>query len=298
MAKKLQATKKKTAKKNPLPKADGKVLIFPKRDDARAAKAAKELESWLQKQGLSVVVPPASDDALIPRSTLAGVRFAVVIGGDGTFLTFVRRLEIKDAFPILGINLGSLGFITDIAPEEMLAAVGAVLEKKYEEELRPLLQVEICRKDTCRVSGTAFNDAVITKDARTAMLKFDVRLGEDFLTFVRADGYIVATPTGSTAYSLSVGGPLLHPGVGGIVLVPICSHSLSSRPVVVPQDLLVEIRPKEFNGKVYLVLDGQINLEIEQQDHIRIRRAPAQLRLVRFVKTAWFEALRAKLHLK
>ncbi len=294
---------KKTTKKLPSSssqpkKSSEKVLIFPKRDDVKAAKAATELKVWLAKRGLDVFIPPASETEPITQASLAGIRLAVVIGGDGTFLTFVRRMEIKDAFPILGINLGSLGFITDVSPVEMISAVEAVLDGKFEEELRPLLQVEICRKDVCRLSGTAFNDAVITKDARTAMLKFNVCLGGEFLTYIRADGYIVATPTGSTAYSLSVGGPLLHPGVEGLVLVPICSHSLSSRPVVVPQSTLIEIQPKEFKGSVYLVLDGQINLEIGEQDQVRIRKSPAQLRLVRFIKTAWFEALRAKLHLK
>ncbi len=270
------------------------VLLFSKRQSKAAIAASKELTAWLKKKGYSTLDVTDSDDKIVDK-TVKDVSLGVIVGGDGTFLTLVRRLENKSLFPLLGINLGTLGFITETSPEEMIKAVGDALAGKCVEEPRRLLQVEICRKDVCRVSGLVFNDVVVTKDARTPMLKFDVHIGDQFLSYVRADGYIVGTPTGSTAYALSSGGPLLHPGVNGLVLVPICSHSLSARPVIVPQDLPIKITPKEFKGKVYLVLDGQINHEIDEKDYVMIRTSKSFLNLVRSPLRHWSETIRSKL---
>lgn len=269
-----------------------KVLLFSKRT-AKAKEACKKLTAWLTKQGYSTLDVTDTDDR-ITDTVAKGVCLGVVIGGDGTFLTLVRRLENKALFPLLGINLGTLGFITETSPDEMIPAVDAALKGKCVEEPRRLLQVEICRKDLCRVSGFVFNDVVVTKDARTPMLKFDVHIGDEFLSYVRADGYIVGTATGSTAYALSSGGPLLHPNVNGLVLVPICSHSLSARPVVIPDTMAIRITPKEFKGKVYLVLDGQINHEIDEKDYVRIRTSETFLKLVRS-QASWSQTIRSKL---
>ncbi len=269
------------------------VLLFCKRHP-KAKEAGQKLSAWLTKKGLATVDVTDSDGRL-ERSAVQGVTLGVVIGGDGTFLTLARRLEDKTLFPLLGINLGTLGFITETTPDAMFEAVDEALKGKCIEEPRRLLQIEICRKDVCRLSGEVFNDVVVTKDARAPMLKFNVFVGEQLLSYVRADGYIVATPTGSTAYSLSAGGPLLHPSVNGLVLVPICSHSLSARPVVVPQDIELRITPKEFRGKAYLVLDGQINHEIDEKDYIRIRTSQTFLKLVRSPERHWTETIRSKL---
>ncbi len=271
------------------------VLVFCKRHP-KAKEAGKRLGTWLKKQGYSTLDVTDTDERL-SDSQLKDVGLGVVIGGDGTFLTLVRRLENKALFPLLGINLGSLGFITETSPDEMLEAVEEALKGKCVEEPRRLLQVEICRKDLCRVSGLVFNDVVVTKDARSPMLKFDVHIGDQFLSYVRADGYIVATATGSTAYGLSAGGPLLHPGVNGLVLVPLCSHSLSARPVVIPDSMPVKITPKEFRGTVFLVLDGQINHEIDEKDYVRIRTADSFLRLVRSPARNWSQTIRSKLEM-
>ncbi|MBY0369929.1 NAD(+)/NADH kinase, partial [bacterium] len=210
-----------------------KVLLFSKRGASKATAASQKLSQWLQKQGYETIDVTQGEEP-IEAAAVQGTALGVVIGGDGTFLTLVRRLQNKSQFPLLGINLGSLGFITETSPDEMIPAVESALAGKCEEESRRLLQVEICQGDVCRVSGLVFNDVVVSKDARTAMLKFDVHVGDEFLSYVRADGYVVATPTGSTAYSLSAGGPLLHPEVSGLVLVPLLSHSLSARPVITP----------------------------------------------------------------
>lgn len=272
------------------------VLIFAKRNNPSAENAAQQLKRWLEDRKYAVI-DGTHAEGTFTFSKAQNVVLGVVIGGDGTFLTLVRRLEDKSKFPILGVNLGTLGFITDFAREEMIPSVEDALAGKYPEENRSLMQVEICRDDVCRISGIAFNDAVMTKDARTSMLKFDVSVGGEFLSYVRADGYIVATPTGSTAYALSAGGPLLHPGVHGLILVPMCSHSLSARPIVVPTETTIEIVPRTFQGAVYLVLDGQINLQIDHTDRIKIRKAPQSLRLIRSPRKSWAETLRSKLEL-
>ncbi len=270
------------------------VLIFSKRQAKKARDAADRLAQWLAKAGYATLDVTDGEGPVTPKE-VADVVLGVVIGGDGTFLTLVRRLEDKSKFPLLGINLGTLGFITEVLPEDMLSSVEDALKGKCIEEERSLLQVEICRKDVCRVSGTVFNDVVVSKDARTPMLKFDVHVGDEFLSYVRADGYIVATATGSTAYGLSAGGPLVHPCVNGLVLMPICPHSLSARPVVTPLKMPVVITPKEFRGSVYLVLDGQISHEIDEKDYVRIRAADTFLKLVRSPNKDWSETIRTKL---
>jgi len=273
------------------------VLICAKRGKSEAKQAVKQLVDWLKKNGFDAIDVTDTDDK-ITRDVLKKVALGVIIGGDGTFLTLVRRLEKKDSFPLLGVNLGTLGFITEFGRDEMIDAVKDVLASRYTEELRRLLQVEVIRDKKRFESGIVFNDAVVTKDARTTMLKLDVMLGDEYLSYVRADGYIVATPTGSTAYNLSAGGPLLHPEVNGLIVVPICSHSLSARPLVIPPRLTVEITLRDFSGGgVYLVYDGQISFEVKPGDMIRVHPAQSSLRLIRSPKQKWSETIRSKLHM-
>ncbi len=270
------------------------VLIFAKRKKT-AQETSRSLQAWLKKRSIGVV--DASDaEGMLRSKDLKHVKLGVVIGGDGTFLTLVRRLERKDLFPLMGVNLGTLGFITEVGREEMFDTVQAALDRKLKEERRELMQVDVWRGERRVESGVVFNDAVLTKDARTSMLKMEVAIGGDYLSLVRADGYIVATPTGSTAYSLSAGGPLLHPDVKANVLVPICPHALSARPMVISESVSVEIRPKEFSGgAVYLVYDGQVSFEVKPFDTIKIQTCDVALRLLRSPKLKWPETLRTKL---
>ncbi len=270
------------------------VLIFAKHRNAPSQQTKSELSAWLKKKKYAIVDVSDTKEK-ISAEKVKSVVLGVVIGGDGTFLTLVRRLEKKEHFPILGINLGTLGFITDVNREQMLEAVDLALKGKYIEQRRPLLKVDVVRKNKVVESGLVFNDAVITKDATTLMLKFEVFLGQELLSNQRADGYICATPTGSTAYALSAGGPILHPEVAGIVLAPICSHSLSARPTVVPQNSAIRIAIKDLHGAVYLVYDGQISFEIEPFDQIQIQTSTNSLRLVRSPQHLWSETVRTKL---
>jgi len=270
------------------------VLVFVRSKSNAAIKARNELIKIVKKKGFAIWDASEGDGAI---KTKPGdvVALGVVIGGDGTFLRLVRRLDQKDEFPILGINLGSLGFITQVAPSEMKRAVEEALDGLLSEERRFLLKIDLIRGKKVVDSATVFNDATLSKDARTSMLKFDVTMGSELLSNVRADGYIVATPTGSTAYNLSAGGPLLHPDLPGMALLPICAHSLSSRPIVIPSHVRLELLLKEFVGKVYLVYDGQVTVEVEPGDTITIRVAEPCLRLVRLTKKSWVEAIRSKL---
>lgn len=270
------------------------VLVCAKKKDAAAQRACDRLTQWLTENGYDILDVTKSEEAISDKE-VKEVKLGVVIGGDGTFLSLARRLESKDAFPLMGVNLGTLGFITEAGEDEMLPAVSEALKKKPKEELRFLLDVEITRAGKNIQTATAFNDMAITKDAQTTILTMEIHVGGELLTHVRSDGYIVATPTGSTAYSLSAGGPLLHPEMNGVVLVPICSHSLSARPIVIPKELEVKILPKDFKGKTYVLLDGQVDVEVKPGDEIRITSSKTSLRLVRSPMRNWSQALRTKM---
>lgn len=270
------------------------VLIAAKNKDSKANQARDKLTQLLTQKGY-LVLDASGKEEQISKDQTKNVVLGVVIGGDGTFLSLVRRLEKKDQFPLMGVNLGSLGFITEVGEGEMLEAVENALARKPAEEHRYLLDVELWRAGEKVESGTVFNDAAITRNAQTTMLKFDVFVGGEFLSFVRADGYLVATPTGSTAYALSAGGPLLHPGTDANVLVPICSHSLSARPILIPSQLEIEILLKDFDGDSFLVFDGQVGFGLKIGDSVKIRQAKSSLRLVKTDRKNWYHALRSKL---
>ena len=270
------------------------ILVSVKKDDPQAQKAEQELKKWLHRSGREMV-DVTDTKGEIPEATLKKAVFSVVIGGDGTFLSLVRRLARKDLLPVMGVNLGSLGFITDISREQMLEAIGQAIKGKFAVEKRPLLHVELIRKKGAKESTTIFNDVCLSKGAGTALLKFDVNLNGELLSHVRADGYLVATPTGSTAYSLSAGGPLIHPSVEGLVLIPICAHSLSARPIVIPLNQTVELKIKEPKEQAYLVCDGQVSFDVSHGDRVRVSLSEQKLQLLRPPSHGWSEALRSKL---
>jgi NAD+ kinase len=273
-----------------------KVLTFVLQRTEKAVAAGRDLSAWLKGQGYEVLDFSETEETIAAKA-VNGVDLGVVIGGDGTFLRLVRQLEKKDAFPLLGVNLGTLGFITEIAPGEMIPAVQEALSGKFAEQRRMLLDIALYRGGKKVESAAVFNDAVVTKEARTTMLKFDVRVGGELLSEVGADGYIVSTPTGSTAYGLSAGGPIIHPDVKTILLVPICSHALSARSVVVPESKEVEIDLASDSEPGFLVCDGQINFDIKGGDRITASVSTTTLRLACSSRQKWSEAIRSKLNM-
>lgn len=223
------------------------------------------------------------------------IDLAVVVGGDGTLLKAGRLLSDRD-IPVIGINLGRLGFLVDISPDEIAEQLTQMLQGKYILEQRSLLYAEVFRGDKSLGEGIALNDVVVHVRNDIRMIEFTTHIDDYFVNTQRADGIVVATPTGSTAYSLSGGGPILHPGLDAVVLVPICPHTLSNRPVVVSNESKIKIslcESRDVNARVSF--DGQSNIELQAGDHVMIRHKSHKLQLMHPQNYDYFHILRNKL---
>lgn len=281
------------------------VGIIGKKRDARVGPTLARLAALLRKLDCTVLVDAASADHIDdPSCSYATVEelgsrcdLVVVVGGDGTLLSAARALA-RTGVPILGINQGRLGFMVDVNPEEMEATLTKILNGEYVKEDRLLLSANIVRAGK-QVDGPflAINDVVIRNQAAVRMLDFSTWIGGEFISQHRADGFIVSTPTGSTAYALSGGGPVLHPSLQALALVPICPHTLSDRPIVVGSDRPVRIILGGGEGtRAMFTCDGQTNESINPGDAIEIGRAQETLRLIHPANYNYFNILRNKLH--
>ena len=218
---------------------------------------------------------------------------AVVVGGDGTMLGIARELARHDT-PLVGINQGRLGFITDIPVDRFREALGPMMRGEFAEEHRAMLDASVWRDGACIFSGLSMNDVVVSRGATAGMVELRVDIGDEFVANMRADGLIVASPTGSTAYALSAGGPILHPGIGGWVLVPIASHTLSNRPIVLPDD--VEIRITVVAGRdVSANFDMQRLESLLHGDQVRMKRSAHKVRFLHPKGWSYYATLRRKL---
>jgi len=245
-------------------------------------------EENLDDEGLATQKPPP--DALRDHIDLLGVR-----GGDGT-LTYASPLLAGAPIPILGVNMGSLGFLTEIREQEMFAALEPVLEGRYHLDERMKLEATLWRGDGPPIfGGQVLNDVVISKGALARIADIEAHFGDTFVTTYKADGVIVSTPTGSTAYSLSAGGPILYPALQATVITPICPHTLTQRPLVVPPGVPIQLRLTSDNGAVFLTLDGQRGLRMEPGDRVEIRQSAHRVLLVRSTSLDYFSILRTKL---
>ena len=222
------------------------------------------------------------------------IDLAIVIGGDGTLLNVARSLA-RYHVPIIGVNVGRLGFLADISTDDMVEVIGKVLDGDYQTEERFLLYAEIVRQDRVVHVANALNDVVINKGGLARLIEFETYIDGDFVNGTRADGIIIATPTGSTAYALSAGGPLLHPTLPAIILVPICPHTLSDRSLAINSDSRIEI---VINGDqtAHVTFDGQFNYNLLQNDRVRVRRAETPVTLIHPSNRNHYEVLRAKLN--
>lgn len=281
------------------------VGIIGKKRDARVGPTLARLAALLRKLDCTVLVDAASadhvDDPSCGYATVdeLGSRcdLVVVVGGDGTLLSAARALA-RTGVPILGINQGRLGFMVDVNPDEMDATLAQIFAGDYVKEDRLLLTASIIRAGK-QVDGPflAINDVVIRNQAAVRMLDFSTWIGGEFISQHRADGFIVSTPTGSTAYALSGGGPVLHPSLQALALVPICPHTLSDRPIVVGSDRPVRIILGGGEGtRAMFTCDGQTNESINPGDAIEISRAQETLRLIHPANYNYFNILRNKLH--
>lgn len=234
----------------------------------------------------------------VTREALPGlVDLVVVLGGDGTLLSMAGRIaQAGRDIPILGVNFGSLGFLTEIRIDELHASLESVLDGRAQFDQRLMLQAEAHRRDEPIDTRNVLNDVVFTKAAVSRIIELAVSVNNGFVTRVKADGLIVASPTGSTAYNLAAGGPIVHPVVDAFVLTPIAPHTLTNRPVVVPASMTVEIRP-DINGsdEVFVTYDGQSGYPLHNGDYVRVCRSERALRLVRAPQRSYFEVLREKL---
>jgi NAD+ kinase len=277
------------------------VLVVAKIGPDEGVRIAGELGDWLRHRGTRVKFDAETARALgrrdgVSRTALpASTDLAIVAGGDGTLLS-VARSAAPRGIPILGVNFGGLGFLTELQPDELYAGLEKVLGGESWIEERHALRVRFRRGARVRREHLLLNDAVITKGALARMIRLEVRVdGEEVATFT-SDGLIVSTATGSTAYNLSAGGPILDPRMAAFVIAPICPHMLTHRPLVVPGSVTIDVRLLGTQEAVYLTLDGQVGVPMRPDDAIAVDRHPSPVRLVRVARRGFFEVLRRKLH--
>ena len=276
------------------------VGIFSKQKDKRIEDTLKQLYSFLVKENLTIVAEENAAkllgvEAIDSEAFCNCIDLAIVVGGDGTLLKAGRLLADKN-IPVIGINLGRLGFLVDISPQKINTELGKMLKGEYILETRSLLHAEAFREERSLGEGIALNDVVLHVRNDIRMIEFTTHINEHFVNTQRADGIVVATPTGSTAYSLSGGGPILHPGLDAVVLVPICPHTLSNRPIVVNNDSRINISMcEDRNVNARLSFDGQSNIELRAGDHVKIRHKHHKLQLMHPTNYDYFHILRNKL---
>jgi NAD+ kinase len=274
--------------------------ICVKPDQPQLADLIRELEAWLVERKLSVVPDPEAgqwtDASAAPRRELAEkVDLVVVLGGDGTLLAVARALGSRPV-GILGVNLGTLGFLAETAREELFTALEQTLAGRFRTETRMRLEVIIERQGRELDRFLALNEAVIANTTLARIVDLEVRADGTEVTTYHADGLIVATPTGSTAYSLSAGGPLLLPSLQAILLTPICPHALSQRPLVLPETCEVAVVPRgPTGGEVQLTVDGQVGRELLDGDQVTVRRSEHPVHLLVPPDRNRFAVMREKL---
>jgi NAD+ kinase len=259
------------------------------------------LVAWLRERKIDVFVDNETQACIDPdvpalaREALAErIELLIVLGGDGTLLSATRALA-GHKVPILAVNLGGLGFLTSVTREELYPVLEQVLTERHSTSERMMLNAETLRNGKAIERQTALNDAVIHKAALARMLDFDLYVDSDHVGRYRADGLIVATPTGSTAYSLAAGGPIVHPQLDAFVITPICPHMLTNRPLVIPDTARVEIDIAAAEKTVYLTLDGQTGFQLQPKDRVAVTKSKNRVVFVRSPRKTYFEVLRNKL---
>jgi NAD+ kinase len=277
------------------------VALIGKYKAPEIAEPLLRLAAFLSSRGLRVVVDnltaehiPGSDYQVMTLEQMTGsVDLAIVIGGDGTMLNIARTLS-PHHIPLIGVNQGRLGFLTDLSMDSMQESIAAMLDGQYVAEQRLLLSAKVLRDGVEVFGGLAFNEIVVHRSQISSMVEFEVRIDGEYLYNQRADGLIVATPTGSTAYALSAGGPILHPGLDVLELVPVCPHSLSNRPIVVKSSSLIEILMHR-TGDIRVRFDSHTTYDLQLHDTIVVTRHPEPASLLHPEGFSYYHTLREKL---
>lgn len=270
------------------------VGIVVKPNNAEALATSTELSDWLTARGITVKCEPYIGDYKPDRPFDFDADLVVVLGGDGTMISTARLIG-DAAILVLGINYGSLGYLTEFRIEEMFPALEAILIGDYNVDQRVMLKVEHWRGGEMLTAGRVLNDVVINKAAVARIIEIGVKLNGLFVNSFRADGLIVATPTGSTAYNLSAGGPIVYPSMNAVVLTPICPFTLTNRPIVVPDAAEIELELDNENEGVVLTLDGQTGYPMQAGDSVRIRKSGTTFNIVQPSNRNYFDVLRNKL---
>jgi len=260
--------------------------------------AARGVESFFET-ATAALLPDAAGRRIADKASLVtAVDMVVVLGGDGTLLSIADAIGAAGSnIPLLGVNFGSLGFLTEVTLPELYPSLEAALSGAAPLEERMMLRSTTLRGGDTFADHIALNDVVITKGAHSRMIDLSVSVGDEFITRVKADGLIVATPTGSTAYNLAAGGPIVQPTMDALVLTPIAPHTLTNRPVVIPVTAPVRVQPniEDEREELYVTFDGQAGFQLQARDEIRICRAERPLRLIRPSTRSYFAVLRQKL---
>ena len=282
-----------------------RVGIVAKSHLREAAPHLAQIAAWLEARHITPVFETATA-ALLPSSTcpitdkralVDQVDLVLVLGGDGTLLGMADRIgEAQSGIPILGVNFGSLGFLTEVTLPEIYPALEMAVGGHAHVEERLMLRSTTRRAGAVFARHIVLNDVVITKGARSRMIDLSVWVGEEFVTRVKADGLIIATPTGSTAYNLAAGGPIVQPTLDALILTPIAPHTLTNRPVVIPATSVIRVQPNmEARDEVFVTFDGQAGFKLEAGDEVTVRRADSSLKLIQPSTRSYFEVLRTKL---
>ena len=276
--------------------------LIGKYHSPETAESVQTLADYLVRQGVAVQIEAGTAESVPSRGCTAAsyeeignqADVAIVIGGDGTMLDSARRLARYDV-PLVGVNQGRLGFMTDLSRQDMLTGIGELLAGKFVAERRFLLDASVLREGESVFRVLAFNDVVVNRGELGRMIELEVKVDGEFLYVLRADGMIIATPTGSTAYALSANGPILHPSVSGIAVVPLCPHALTNRPITIPDRSVVELTLLPPND-ASMHFDGQARFDAKAGDCVRVARAAESVTLLHPPGYSYFAMLREKLH--
>ena len=274
------------------------VGLVAKYQEPKAAQMVRWLIPWLKKRGKKVCVENGlartGAQTCSKKQMAAKADLIIALGGDGTLLNIAPLVE-RPEVAILGVNLGGLGFITEVAVDELESVLAKTLEGNYEVEKRMTLEIRVIGKKGRQHKFRVLNDAVIAKGARSRIIDLETYVGDDYLCTYRADGLIISTPTGSTAYSLAAAGPILEPTLGAVVLSPICPHTLTNRPIVVPSNATIRVTLRSFGDTVILIPDGQQGLRLDNGDQVEARDYGMPVSLIKLPSRSYYEILREKL---
>ena len=269
------------------------------KDEEHAIGQADRFEKWLTGRNIRVVRrqsggPPGAPDRKPNDGAPAGLFCVFVLGGDGTFLSAVRWIGDRQT-PIIGVKFGEVGFLAETTEDRLCQVAAAILENRFTTRPQMRLQVQIFRNGLETAHESAFNDVVINKGALARLARIRTHIDGQFLTDYRADGLIIASPTGSTAYSLAAGGPIIHPCVAGMLITPICPFTLTNRPLMVPDTVTVKVRLADNAPDIMLTCDGQVGLKIDERDTIVISKSPSPVQMITLPDQNYFDVLKAKL---